>query len=70
MAAGQALNAEAAVTVAEPRWPPPIQNAGAAVVVASKRPAHGRFAPEPSTSLSTDHRGRRVGCKGAQLRER
>lgn len=32
MAGSQALNAEDAVTVAEPRWPPPIQNATAAVV--------------------------------------
>lgn len=32
VAGSQALNAEDAVTVAEPRWPPPIQNATAAVV--------------------------------------
>lgn len=31
---GQAPGAEDAVTVAEPRWPPPIQNAAAAVVAA------------------------------------
>lgn len=42
VAAGQALNAEAAVTVAEPRWPPPIQNAAAAVVVASAGHANVR----------------------------
>lgn len=32
MAGSQALNAQDAVTVAEPKWPPPIQNAAAAVV--------------------------------------
>lgn len=32
VADSQALNAEDAVTVAEPRWPPPIQNPTAAVV--------------------------------------
>lgn len=61
-AAGQALNAEAAVTVAEPKWPPPIQNAAAACCCcccrrgSRKRPAHGRFTPGPSASLSPDHR--------------
>lgn len=51
---GQAPGAGDGVTVAEPRWPPPIQNATAAVVVAAGDYANARrtvgLRPRPERS--------------------